>query len=61
MNRNHWTRRRAANRLTKSKKRDHDQANAEAAGSILSAPERHSRFLLDWAQAFQRRHFRFFH
>ena len=50
-----WTRRRFADRPSKRKKKDFDERNAEAAAIILSAPEQSPAFMIDWAQAFQRR------
>ena len=54
MNRNHWTRRRPVDRPSKTAKYDHD--NSIAASIILSSPEQHSQFQLDWARRFQRRY-----
>ena len=57
MNRNHWTRARAADRLpTKSKRVQYDAQNATAASIILSSPERHTAFQLDWARRFRQRY-----
>ena len=55
MNKIHWSRRHAANQPTKRKTRAYDRRNSIAAGVILSAPQQHSRFQIDWAQRFMRR------
>ncbi len=41
--------------MKRSKKRDYDHENAVAANIILSDPERHGRFGLDWARRFRER------
>ena len=50
-----WARRRAADRPTKSKKRDHDVTNELAAGIILADIAKHSDFQVRWAKAFRQR------
>ena len=56
MNRSHWSRRRAADRPpSKSKAAQYNRDNATAAAVILSAPQRHSRFQVNWAKAFTQR------
>ena len=55
MNKAKWSRRRAANQPTKSKRVRYDHDNELAARVILEAPNRHASFLVDWARAFLRR------
>ena len=55
MNRTKWSRARAADRPSKSKTRAYDEQNAIAAGIILSSPERHTAFQIQWAEAFTKR------
>ena len=53
MNRNHWARRRAKDRPSKTAKYDHD--NSVAAAVILENTSKHSDFQVRWAKAFTRR------
>ena len=50
-----WRPRTAPDRPAKNGKRDYDASNERAAAIILSEREKHGLFLVQWAEAFQRR------
>ena len=55
MNKAEWSRARAANQPTKSKRARYDHQNDQAAEIILANPESHARCQIDWARRYTAR------